>query len=247
MFIDSSPVRAPGTITAASVTRFAELVNKTVTSATASSRKRKNTARKKLNRVVKEQSRYAKVANLRAVALTLTYRDAAAFSSKHISAFLNRLRRKLKRMGHSLPYAWVLECASHLHYHLIVWLPRGYKLDQAELSKWWPWGSTWTESCRSVGAWARYMTKFNSVVKLPRGARLYGYGGLDENGKMAVSRSALPRWLLALLPVGHRVCRCLGGGWVDTATAEIFRSPYMWTPWGAVLSPVNITSGSSVA
>jgi len=241
MFLNSSPVRGPRTITAASVARFAELVNKTATSATASSRKRKNAARKKLSRVVKEHSRYAKVANLRAVALTLTYADAAAFSPKRISAFLDRLRRALKRMGFCLPYAWVLECASHLHYHLIVWLPRGYKLDQAKLSRFWPWGSTWVESCRSVGAWARYIAKFNSVAELPRGARLHGDGGLDEIGKMAVSRSGLPRWLLALLPVGHLVRRCAGGGWMDTVTAEIYRSPYIWTPWGAVLSQGNLS------
>lgn len=240
MFLNSSPVRSPGTITAASVAWFAELVNKTGTSATASSRKRKNAAQKKLNRVIKEQSRYAKVANLRAVALTLTYSDAAAFSPKHISAFLDRVRRTLKRLGHSLPYAWVLECASHLHYHLIVWLPRGYKLDQTKLSRWWPWGSTWVESCRSVKAWGRYMAKFVSIAKLPKGARLYGYGGLDEGGKLAVSRAALPRWLLASLPAGHRVSRCSGGGWVDTETGEFHRSPYIWTPWGTMLSPVTV-------
>lgn len=234
MYFDSPSVAGPGTITAASVVRFSELVKKTVTSATVSSRKRKNAARKKLSRVIKEQSRYAKVANRRAVALTLTYADAAAFSPKNISAFLDRLRRALKRMGFCLPYAWVLECASHLHYHLIVWLPRGYKLDQAKLSRFWPWGSTWVESCRSVGAWARYMAKFNSVATLPLGARLYGYGGLDEIGKMAVSRAGLPRWLLALLPIGHLVCRCAGGGWVDAVTAEIYRSPYIWTPRGIV-------------
>ncbi|QGZ39339.1 hypothetical protein IP92_02410 [Pseudoduganella flava] len=235
MFFDSSSVPAPGTITATSVVRFAELVKKTATSATASSRKRKNAARKKLSCVIKEQSRFAKVADLRAVALTLTYGDVADFSPKHISAFLNRVRRTLKRMGFLLPYAWVLECASHLHYHLIVWIPRGYKLDQSKLSRWWPWGSTWVESCRSVKAWGRYMAKFVSITKLPKSARLYGYGGLDDGGRMAVSRAALPRWLLALLPAGHRVCRCPGGGWVDTETAEVHKSPYIWTPRGAML------------
>lgn len=64
-----------------------------------------------------EQRRFAKTTKLRAVALTLTYRDTAAFSPKHISSFLDRLRRALKRAGHSLPYAWVLECAGQPHYH----------------------------------------------------------------------------------------------------------------------------------
>lgn len=234
MPFDSLSVGAQPTVTAASVARFAELVRKTGTSAT-SSGKRKNAGRKKLNRIIKEQTRYAKVANLRAVAMTLTYENATEFSSKHISEFLGRLRRVLKRMGQSLPYAWVLERASHLHYHLLLLLPRGYVLDLAKLSKWWPFGSTWVQSCRSVKAWGRYMAKFNSIAQLPKGARLYGYGGLDQDGKLAVSRAALPRWLLALVPVGHRVHRCPGGGWVDIATGEIHCSPYRWTPWGAVL------------
>lgn len=235
MCFNSSPVAGRTTITASSVARFTELVKKIGTSATASSRKRKNAARKKLNRIIKEQCRYAKVANLRAVALTLTYCDAAVFSRKHISAFLDPLRQALKRMGCSLPYAWVLECASHLHYHLLVWLPRGYTLDPVKLSKWWRWGSTWVESCRSVKAWGRYMSKFDSTSKLPKGARLYGYGGLDGDGKLAVSRATLPRWLLALLPDGHLARRCSGGGWVDIVTGEFHRSPYLWTPWGSVL------------
>jgi hypothetical protein len=222
-------------LTPASVAWFAELVRKTVTSPAAASGKRKSAARKKLKRVIREQQRYARTARLRAVALTLTYRDSKPFSPKHISAFLDRLRRALKRIGHILPYAWVLESASHLHYHLILWLPRGYVLDHAKLAKWWPWGSTWLEACRSVKAWGRYIAKFDSTAKLPKGARLYGYGGLDGVGKTAVSRVGLPRWLQALLPAGHRARRCAGGGWADLVTGEIHRSPYVWTPWGAVL------------
>lgn len=239
MCFDSSPVAGRATITASSVPRFTELVKKIGTSATASSRKRKNAGRKKLNSVIKEQRRYARLANLRAVAVTLTYLDAATFSQKHMSAFLGALRQALKRMGYRLPYAWVLEQASHLHYHLLLWLPRGYTLDLTKLSKWWPWGSTWVESCRSVKAWGRYMAKFNSIAMLPKGARLYGYGGLDEDGKLAVSRAAFPRWLLALLPDGHRARRVSGGGWADIVTGEIYRSPYIWTPWGTVLSSIS--------
>lgn len=234
----SSAVTRPS-ITAASVVRFAELVKKIGTSPASSSRKRKNSARKKLTRVIKEQRRFAETAKLRAVALTLTYRDSAAFSPKHISSFLDRLRRALKRAGHSLPYAWVMECAGQLHYHLILWLPRSYSLAPAKLSKWWPWGSTWVESCRSVGAWAKYMAKFDGATKLPKGARLYGYGGLDEAGKTAVSRAGLPRWLLVLLPAHGRARRHPGGGWVDMTTGEVHHSPYIWTPWGAKLRSVS--------
>lgn len=224
---------------AVSVAGLAELVKKIGTSATPSVLKRKNIARKKLNRVIKEQQRYAKTAKLRAVALTLTYRSAKDFSAKHISAFIDRLRRALKRLGHRLTYAWVLECASQLHYHLILWLPRGYVLDYTRLAKWWPWGSTWVESCCRVKAWGGYMAKFDSTVKLPKGAHLHGDGGLDDAGKLAVSRAAMPRWLLALLPLAHRARRCPGGGWTDIVTGEVHRSPYIWTPRGAVLRNVG--------
>jgi hypothetical protein len=235
MLHQASTVAARPSTTPASVARFAELVRKNERSATDSSRKRKNAGRKKLNSVINEQRRHARLANLRAVAVTLMYLDAAEFSQKHISAFLGALRQALKRMGYRLPYAWVLERASHLHYHLIVWLPRDYKLDLTKLSKWWPWGSTWVESCRRVKAWGRYMAKFDSTATLPKSARLYGYGGLDEAGKLAVSRATLPRWLLAVLPSGHRARRLLGGGWADLTTGEVYRSPYVWTPRGSVL------------
>lgn len=235
MSFNSSSVESWPSIDSASISRFAELVKKTVTSPTTACRKRQKAARKKLNRVITEQKRIAKVAGLYAVALTLTYEDSADFSSKHISSFMDRARRELKSFGHPLPYAWVLECASHLHYHLILWLPRGYRLDLDKLRKWWPWGSTWMEACRCVKAWGRYLAKFDSVAKLPKRARFHGCGGLDEAGKIAVGRAGFPRWLRVLIPVIHRARRCAGGGWVDLMTGEIFRSPYVWTPWGPKL------------
>lgn len=226
-------------ITAAAFAKFAELVRKTGTSPSPSGRKRKNAARKRLNRIITEQRRYAKSAGLRAVALTLTYRNSDKYSQKHISRFVDRLRSVLKRLGYTLPYAWRLERAGQLHYHLMLWLPRTFMLDPAKLSRWWHWGSTWVEGCRSVKAWGRYMAKFDSVAKLPERARSFGSGGLDDAGNTAVSRAALPCWLLAVLPSGHRVRRCLGGGWVNVLTGEIYLSPYVWTPWGCRLATLS--------
>lgn len=218
--------------TSESVCRFAELVKRTETSPSSASKKRKSNARKKLKCVVKEQRRYAKVANLRAVALTLTYQESSEFSPKHISAFVDRIRRELKKMGYMMPYAWVQEFAGQLHYHLILWLPRNFVLTATKLRRLWSWGSTWIEGCRCIKAWTRYISKFDSNRQLPVGARHFGYGGLDSAGKLAISRSSLPRWLLATIPSSHSACRCPGGGWVDRVTGEIFRSPYLWTPYG---------------
>ncbi|MCG9115917.1 hypothetical protein LH428_08650 [Laribacter hongkongensis] len=218
--------------------RPTELVNKNGTSAALSLRKRKKAARKRLKQAFKEQRRYAKANNLRAVAVTLTYANNTQFEPKHISAFLDPLRRALKRLGHSLPYGWTLECEGRLHYHLMLWLPRDYKLDPFKLKKWWPWGCTWVENCHSPGAWGRYIAKFDSAPKLPKGARLFGCGGLDAEGKAAVLRVRLPKWLCSLLPPAALVRKVAGSGWVNMETGEWYPSPYTWTPQGIVLRTV---------
>ncbi|QGZ62383.1 rolling circle replication-associated protein [Paraburkholderia acidisoli] len=239
MFDSSYPVAERPSCTATSVARFAELVKKIGTSASPAVRKRKNAARKKLKCVIDEQRRYAKQANLRAVALTLTFNCDADFSTKHVSRFLDRMRKSFKDVESCLTYAWVLERAGKLHYHLIVWLPRNMALEHSKLANWWPWGSTWVEACKSVKAWGRYISKFDCVGKLPKGARLFGCGGLDPDGKAAVSRSALPQWLQEVLPRRHRARRIIGEGWVDLSTGQLHHSPYVWTPWGILLATAN--------
>lgn len=240
MFHSSFTVDGRPGSTVASVAKFAELVRKIGTSATPAIRKRKNAARKKLKCVIKEQMRYAKEANLRAVALTLSFGCDADFSAKHVSRFLDQVRRSMKGKNHCVPYAWVLERASRLHYHLILWLPRGHVLETGKLTKWWPWGSTWVDACESVKAWGRYISKFDCIAKLPKRARVFGCGGLDGEGQVAVARATLPQWLQALLPWDHRARRLTGEGWVDLETGQLHHSPYLWTPWGIVL----VTAGS---
>ncbi|WP_456264896.1 rolling circle replication-associated protein [Paraburkholderia madseniana] len=239
MFHPLSTVNVRPSCTAASVARFAELVKKIGTSATPAIRKRKNAARKKLKCIIKEQRRYAKEANLRAVALTLSFGCDADFSAKHVSRFLDQVRRSLKGRDHCVPYAWVLERASRLHYHLILWLPRGHALEKGKLARWWPWGSTWVAACESVKAWGRYICKFDSIAKLPKRARLFGCGGLDCEGQVAVARATLPQWLQALLPRDHRARRLTGEGWVDLETGQLHHSPYVWTPWGMMLATAS--------
>lgn len=243
----TTSTRRPGRASAARPPDGSELVKKIETSTAPISKKRRNTAQKKLKAAIKEYKRLAKSKGLRAVALTLTYRNAKAYSKKNISKFLDCVRSKLRRSGHSLLYAWVLESASHLHYHLILWLPRGYTLDLHDIARWWPLGSTWVETCKCVKAWAKYLAKTNSAGPIPRRARLFGSGGLDEDGKARVQRAALPRWLLRLIPRSVIPKRLAGGGWVDNSTGEIYLSPYLWTPWGmvympAVASPVPVAA-----
>lgn len=217
-----------------------ELVKKIETSATAH-KKRLRISRRKHKAVTKEQRRIARDGGLYAVAVTLTYANSVDFSSKHVSRFMNCLRVKLKRQGHSLPYTWVLERASTLHYHLLLWLPRGFKLSHRDLKSWWPWGSTWCEACRKVSKWAKYMRKSDTKTKLPHSARVFGCGGLDETGKEEVRKAMLPRWLALLMPASAILRRIPRIGWVDMSTGDIFECPWMWTPYGMALKPQKIT------
>lgn len=210
--------------------RLRELVKKIETSRT-QHKKRMRHLRKKLRKVTWEHIRIAKFCGLYPVCVTLTFAPGQVFSNDGIQKFIHRFKAKVNRMGHTFPYVWVLECANRIHYHLLVWLPIGYKPEHSVLLKWWQFGSTWTAKCKSPRAWINYITKQETKVYLPAGARAYGCGGLDAKGKLEVARVMLPRWLLPLIPKGVVPVRC-SGGWVLRETGEIFESRYIWTPKG---------------
>ncbi|MCU4119732.1 hypothetical protein [Variovorax sp. N23] len=213
-----------------------DLVRKTETSP-ANHRKRILHLKRKLARITKEHWRMAKSHGLYAVALTLTYGVGSLPSGKDVSTFLDKLRARLRRLGKPLLYAWVLECKRAYHYHLMLWLPRGMRLDSELLARWWARGHTQAEMCQSPFRWSRYMAKSETKMHLPPGQRLFGCGGLDQAGEDAVRRACLPRWLQQALPVLSRPRRCPGGGWVDVLTGELFLCPYVWTPRGIIWRP----------
>ncbi len=206
-----------------------ELVSKTET--TPSRRRKLASPSRKIAAVGKALCVSASDDDCYAVCLTLTYAKDHDFAPEHISRFFDRLRSKLKRQGKLLRYLWVLEKAGRLHYHLVIWLPRGLRLQHAELDRWWPWGTSWIEACQSPHMWIKYLRKYEDKALLPVGARMFGYGGLDEAGKRTVALACLPQWLKAKLPADVWPTR-IAGGWLDPSTGEIHTSPYRWTPKG---------------
>lgn len=211
-----------------------ELVNKIETSAS-NLKKRLQVCQRKIRSVTREQKRMGKSSDLYAVNLTLTYANNNEFAVRHISRFLNCLRSKLKRNGNQLIYVWTLERMESLHYHLMIWLPRDMHLKHTELKRWWPWGSTWIQKCRNVHAWSRYISKSESKKYLPNGARIFSYGGLDEQGKAAVQHAMLPLWLKAIMGPHAKLKRVPKVGWVDLLFGEVYKSPWKWTPKGCRL------------
>lgn len=221
-------------------TAVAGLVKKIVTSASSAHTRRVKQQRRKVKTLVRVAQNSASRNGRYAVAMTLTFENDEDFSPKCLRQFTEKIRRWMKRRGHSLPYVWVLERQGRIHYHLILWLPRALKLDFKLLTAWWPWGATWTENCRSVQSWGAYIAKFcNPEGSFRRGTRLYGHGGFDTDAKLELGRAMLPLWLKKLLPKGEQVRKIRGGGWANLTTGEVLYTPYVWTPLGMLIAAAD--------
>jgi len=110
--------------------------------------------------------------------ITLTYASSSDWSPKDVSAFVRRLRAYFKRRKWRFVYFWVAELQQRgaVHYHVLVWVPRGHKLPFADVRGWWQKGMTHVMAIRSYGYIAKYLQKSGDF---PKGLRLFGWGGLD--------------------------------------------------------------------
>jgi hypothetical protein len=174
----------------------------------------------------------SQVGKWRAAMLTLTYRPDVLWDGRHISECLRHIRQWLKRRGVACRYVWVLELtkAGNPHFHIVVWLPWGTKLPKLDEAGWWPYGMTRMEWARcAVGYVSKYVSKGQEDVTLPKGARMYGVGGLEGDALQEARWWMLPSWLRDECKVtkDRQVKRLVGGGWIERGTGEIFRSPWL--------------------
>ncbi|MHB1666776.1 rolling circle replication-associated protein [Thiomonas sp.] len=161
--------------------------------------------------------------------LTLTYRDVDGWQRCHISDLLQRIRHWLARRGHAFPYVWVAELQQRgaLHYHVLLWLPRGLTLPKPDKQGWWPHGHTRIEWARNaVGYLVKYVSKFDSDAQLPKGARLHGGGGLDQFGRQVRRWFNLPAWLKPFAGIGDQYVRIQRVGLVERSTGVCVQSPW---------------------
>lgn len=170
--------------------------------------------------------------------LTLTYRPGCCWRRRHVSECLRVLRRSLPA-GVVLRYVWVMEltAAGVPHYHVLVWLPVGVLLPKPDRCGAWPHGMSRIEaSYAPVGYLMKYATKGDDVAAFPKGARIYGCGGLEREQRAVVRWWLLPRYIRELVTVGDHVVRCRGvGGWVSVLTGQ------WWPPWKP---PLEVLDGS---
>lgn len=168
--------------------------------------------------------------------ITLTYADKNAWEAGHFSAFRMAMAKWCQRRRVRLRFVWVAELQDRgaVHYHVVVWLPKGKYLPHADTQGWWPHGMTNIITAQSpIG----YITKYASKTTLdqarnyPKGARMCGHGGLSPEGRRHVRYWQAPIWVREALS-GRADIRKVSGGYMDKFTGEFLPSP-----WRVIVGP----------
>jgi hypothetical protein len=177
------------------------------------------------------QERHCQRWNLKFI--TLTYADPRGWRAKHIASFVNAVVMWCRRNGVRARFVWVAELQKRgaVHYHMVLWLPKGKFLPPYEVGsnhRWWPHGFMHMQTAQSpVGYLVKYASKANaaSASQFPQGARMFGHGGLSKEGREEVRYWRSPIWVRDALP-GTADIRKVSGGYVDKHTGEFLASPW---------------------
>lgn len=129
---------------------------------------------------------------------TLTYRGVDDWRPNHIKEYLQRIRVYMKRRGLDFHYVWVAELQKRgaVHYHVIIWLPRGFRLPYSDKQGWWTHGFTEQKPARKgVGYLMKYTSKGLSGMSFPKGIRIYGFSRSFPSVSFRVAFYKAPKWL----------------------------------------------------
>jgi len=177
---------------------------------------------------------------VRKVFVTLTYRDVEGWNPNHIRQFTRRVRDWCRDRRVPCRFVWVgeLQKRGALHYHFLLWIPRRFVLPKPDKRGWWPHGSTNVkEAQHAVSYIAKYASKTTAeqAAGYPRGARMHGAGGLDQEARRHVRYWQAPEWVRDAL-TGRADIRKVPGGYADKLTGEFLPSPWhvFVTPGGRV-------------
>lgn len=159
--------------------------------------------------------------------VTLTYRGVDDWRPDHISKAIQGYRNWCRDNRIPCRYTWVAELQARgaVHYHLLCWLPRGFNMPHWDRAKgrrvkWWPHGMTNTQKAKAgVGYLMKYLSKLGEQTRFPKGLRLYGIGGLTQQGRAIRSWLNLPEWVKATYGVGD--VKRLASGFVVCRTGEV--------------------------
>ena len=170
--------------------------------------------------------------------VTLTYAPDQPHDKRDISRFLKRVREWCRRRRIAFRYVWVMELhkSGRPHYHVLIWLPRGYHLPKPDKRGWWPKGSSRIEGAKKpVGYLAKYASKlseaaqgeeFDTFNAMPKGARIHGAGGLSERSKRVRRWWLSPMWVRRLWHPQEDPRPAPGGGWLSRVLGTFRPSPW---------------------
>lgn len=163
--------------------------------------------------------------------VTLTYRGTNEdWDPRHISDFIHSVRKWMQRHGQPCRYVWVAELQKRgvIHYHVALWVAHGTKLPKPDEQGWWPHGMTRIEVARAAVPYLlKYLSKDTSKCfgSFPKGARIYGRGGLDHATRRSLRWFRLPAFIQAQSSIDDRWERAEGGGWT-APTGQHFESEF---------------------
>jgi hypothetical protein len=173
----------------------------------------------------------------------------AYWQPRHVSDYIRAVRLWFSKRcpGERLRYVWVAELQKRgvLHYHAVFFLPAGVSMPRADKRGWWPHGMTNTlKATAPVAYLMKYASKVESktIGGFPRGARIYGIGGLDAPGA-AIKRWCLwPAYVQGNASVSDRFRPAAGGGYLNHATGEFLASEFVPTG-GGFTSFIRVRTG----
>lgn len=168
--------------------------------------------------------------------ITLTYREVDGWRARHVSGYLDCLRKWAHRQGFEIPYVWVAELQQRgaVHYHVVAWVPARLQVPKGDKRGWWPHGMTQRVRARKpVGYLMKYASKGTGATSFPRSLRLHGAGGLTAAGRAVRFWLRLPTWIARQARTFQRVTRLPGGFWLLEDTGELVRSPWEFVRFDA--------------
>lgn len=188
---------------------------------------------------------YAQAVNKRGVYypvfITLTYKDQELWCKRDISRLIDYYRKdwkqRLSRDPSEFRYIWVAEMQKRgcIHYHLVLWCPRGKSLAKPDKAGWDKGHSNIQGVKRGVvGYLSKYLSKGSKPaahkgekVYFPKGCRIFGFGGLSVASKRKIMYLKLPRYVRDMFKQSEGKVEKVKGGYkqgiVDIVSPYTFK------------------------
>lgn len=165
--------------------------------------------------------------------VTLTYAPGKEWAPNDISRFSDRMAQWAYRKGFKIRYVFKAELQQRgaVHYHLVVWTPKGVALPKPDKRGWWTNGHSQREIARAP---TKYLSKYTSKglgdcgATMPRGARCFGLRGLSSSGRGEVRFWNFPSYVREWWGSGAVDARKVEGGFVHGISGEFLRSRYVY-------------------